>query len=83
MYLPTAITVEVKTSSAIDLTQLKPGAQRGTNWNDEPILVELCPVCGKPGIPGRRKQQKTIVHRVTPVRGGEVVESFCIVKESP
>lgn len=56
---------------ALDFTSYPAGIEY------EGRVLETCPICGKVGLPGRRRQDATSIHKAVLVRGALNITAFC------
>lgn len=57
----------------LDFTAYPPGTQY------EGQALATCPICGKVGLPGRRRREETLIHKGVLMRGALAVTAFCAV----
>jgi hypothetical protein len=50
----------------------------GTEYDGQALAP--CPICGKMGLPGRRRNERTMIHKAVLVRGGLNITAFCAVR---
>lgn len=49
----------------------------GTEYDGQTLLP--CPICGQVGLPGRRRNQSTMIHKALLVRGCLNITAFCAI----
>ncbi len=50
----------------------------GTEYDGQ--TTAPCPVCGKLGLPGRRRNQTTMIHKAVLIRGALTITAFCSMR---